>query len=156
MLSLIVAVDDNFLIGNGNKLPWYEPEDLKYFKKVTLNKAVLMGYNTYLSIVNRLGHPLPKRKNYVLTEEKTLPLGGEIVEDLEQLIEDYKDDELFIIGGKMVYTALLPRVERLYLTRILGTHEGDVYFPKISFSEFNLIKRTRQEKLIFEVYERIK
>lgn len=55
MLSLIVAVDDNFLIGNNNELPWYEPNDLKYFKKVTTGKAVLMGYNTYLSIINRLG-----------------------------------------------------------------------------------------------------
>lgn len=72
MLSLIVAIDDNFLIGNGNNLPWYEPEDLKYFKKVTLNHAVLMGYNTYLSIINRIGKALPKRKNYVLTEKLQL------------------------------------------------------------------------------------
>ena len=59
MLALIVAVDDNFLIGKDNELPWYEPEDLKYFRSVTLNKAVLMGYNTYLSIIERNGKPLP-------------------------------------------------------------------------------------------------
>ena len=67
MKSLIVAIGVNGLIGKGNDLPWNYPEDLKYFKKVTLNKDVFMGYNTYLSIVNRIGKPLPKRNNYVLT-----------------------------------------------------------------------------------------
>lgn len=156
MLSIIVAVDDNFLIGNQNELPWYEPNDLKYFKKVTLNKAVLMGYNTYLSIVNSLGHPLSKRKNYVLTEEKKLPLGGIIVNDLDSLIDEYKNDELFIIGGKMVYTNLLPKADKLYLTRIPGTHIGNVYFPTIPFDEFRLIDSIKQEHLTFEIYERIK
>lgn len=155
MLSLIVAIDENFLIGNDNKLPWYEPEDLKYFKKVTLNKAVLMGYNTYLSIVNRIGHPLPKRTNYVFTEEKNLPLGGIIVQDLEELFKTYENDELFVIGGRMVYETLLPRVDRLYLTRIPGSHEGNVFFPKIPFEKFKLIKSTKHEHLTFEVYERI-
>ena len=108
MLSLIVAVDDNFLIGNNNELPWYEPNDLKYFKKVTTGKAVLMGYNTYLSIINRLGKPLPKRENYVLTYETQLPLGGIVVKDLDALIESYSDKELFVIGGKMVYENLPP------------------------------------------------
>ncbi len=155
MLSLIVAVDDNFLIGNGNQLPWYEPTDLKYFKKVTLNKAVLMGYNTYVSIVNRIGKALPKRKNYVLTEESTLDGGGMIVTDLEKLINEYQNDELFVIGGKMVYENMLPRVDRLYLTRVSGTHEGNVYFPKIPFEKFQLISSEKVENLTFEVYERI-
>lgn len=155
MLSLIVAIDDNFLIGNGNRLPWYEPIDLKYFKKTTLNKAVLMGYNTYLSIINRNGKALPKRINYVLTEEKELFGGGIKVDDLEQLIEKYQNEELFVIGGKMVYEAMLPRVDRLYLTRVKGTHEGNVYFPKIHFDEFKLISREVVDHLTFEVYERI-
>ena len=156
MLSLIVAIDDNFLIGNGNDLPWYEPEDLKYFKSVTLNKAVLMGYNTYLSIVNRLGKPLPKRKNYVLTYEKELPLGGIIVENLEKLIEEYNEDEIFVIGGRMIYESMLPKVDRLYLTRIPGSHEGNIFFPKIPFENFKKVKSTTQDHLIFEVYDRIR
>lgn len=156
MLSLIVAVDDNFLIGNGNDLPWYEPEDLKYFKKVTLNHAVLMGYNTYLSITKRLGKVLPKRKNYVLTYEKSLMEGAIIVEDLEALIKSYQDDELFIIGGLSVYQSLLPRVDRLYLTKVKGSHLGDVYFPHISFDEFTLIKKEDHDRLSFEIYERKK
>lgn len=155
MLSIIVAIDDNFLIGNNNELPWYEPEDLKYFKKVTLGKAVLMGYNTYLSIINRIGKPLPKRKNYVLTYEKSLPLGGIIVEDIEKLFIEYQNDELFVIGGKMVYETLLPKVDRLYLTRVAGEHVGNVYFPKIPFEQFKLISSLKQDNLTFEVYERI-
>lgn len=156
MLSLIVAIDDNFLIGNGNTLPWYEPVDLKYFKKVTLNKAVLMGYNTYLSIINRNGKALPKRTNYVLTEEDEISGGGIKVNDLEQLIKEYQNDELFVIGGKMVYENMLPRVERLYLTRVKGSHEGNIYFPKIPFEEFKLLSQEVVDHLTFEVYERIK
>lgn len=156
MLSLIVAVDDNFLIGNGNALPWYEPSDLKYFKKVTLNKAVLMGYNTYLSIVQRNGKALPKRINYVLTEEKQISGGGIIVDDLEKLISEYQDDELFIIGGKMVYENMLSRVDKLYLTRVKGSHEGNIYFPKIPFEKFRLLSQEIVNNLTFEVYERIK
>lgn len=156
MLAIIVAIDENNLIGNGNDLPWYYPEDLKYFKKVTLHKAVLMGYNTYLSIVNRLGTVLPKRANYVLTEEEELPMGGIIVTNLEELIEAYKDQELFVIGGKMVYTNMLPLVDRLYITRIPGTHEGDVYFPEINYDEFKMLGKSKEGELVFEVYERIK
>lgn len=155
MLSLIVAVDDNFLIGNGNCLPWYEPTDLKYFKKITLHKAVLMGYNTYLSIINRNGKALPKRKNYVLTEEKQISGGGIIVTDLEKLLKEYQNEELFVIGGKMVYENMLSRVDKLYLTRVKGTHEGNVYFPKIPFEEFRLISQEVVENLTFEVYERL-
>lgn len=155
MLSLIVAVDDNFLIGNGNCLPWYEPTDLKYFKKITLHKAVLMGYNTYLSIINRNGKALSKRKNYVLTEEKQISGGGIIVTDLEKLLKEYQNEELFVIGGKMVYENMLPRVDKLYLTRVKGTHEGNVYFPKIPFEEFRLISQEVVENLTFEVYERL-
>ena len=156
MLTLIVAIDDNFLIGNGNNLPWYEPEDLKYFKKVTLNNAVLMGYNTYLSIINRIGKALPKRKNYVLTEKTTIEGDGIVVTNLEKLIKNYENDELFIIGGKMVYENMLNRVDKLYLTRVAGSHEGNVYFPKINFDEFKLISQNKQGNLTFEVYERKK
>lgn len=156
MLAIIVAIDENNLIGKGNELPWYYPEDLKYFKKVTNYKAVLMGYNTYLSIINRNGKILPNRANYVLTEEDELPNGGIVVTNLDELIEAYKDKELYVIGGKMVYTDMLPLVDRLYITRIPGTHDGDVYFPEINYNDFKLLGTTKENDLKFEVYERIK
>lgn len=156
MLAIIVAMDKNNLIGKGNELPWYYPEDLKYFKRITLHKAVLMGYNTYLSIINRLGTVLPKRANYVLTEEEELPQGGIIVTNLEELIDHYRDEELFVIGGKMVYTNMLPLVDRLYITRIPGDHEGDIYFPEINYEEFKMLGSTKEGELVFEIYERVK
>lgn len=156
MLCLIVAMDENNLIGKGNELPWYYKEDLKYFKKVTLYKAVLMGYNTYLSIVDRLGTVLPNRANYVLTYEEELEHGAVVVTNLEELIDAYKETDLFIIGGKMVYETMLDRVDRMYITRIPGSHEGNVYFPTINYEEFKLIGSTKEKELVFEVWDRIK
>lgn len=155
MISLIVAMDTNNLIGNGNQLPWYYPEDLKYFRKITMGKAVLMGYNTYLSIIKRNGKPLANRINYVLTYEKDLPLGGNIVNDVDELFNEYtsNDKELIIIGGKSVYEAFIDRVDRLYITRIMATYEGNVYL-NIDFDKFELIGKTKAKDLVFEIYER--
>jgi len=155
MLGLIVAMDENNLIGNGNQLPWYYPEDLKYFKKITLHKAVLMGYNTYLSIIERNGRPLPKRDNFVLTNKEELPLGGIVVTDLDAVLQAYRDKELFVIGGKTVYEQMLPLVDRLYITRIPGKHDGDVYFPKINYDEFKQLGSVKEKDLVFEIYARI-
>lgn len=156
MLSIIVAIDDNFLIGKGNDLPWHEPADLKYFKKITMGHSLVMGYNTYLSIVNRLGKTLPGRTSYVLTYEKSLEHDAIIVEDINELINKFKDEELFVIGGKMIYEMLLPKADRLYLTRVKGTHEGNVYFPTIEFDKYHKIKSEEMDNLTFEVYEKIK
>ena len=155
MISMILAMDKNNLVCKGNDLPWHYPEDLKYFKKVTLGKDVLMGYNTYLSIVNRLGKPLPKRINHVLTFEKDLPLGGKIVDNLDALLEEYQenDKELFIIGGKSIYELLVNKADRLYLTRINNEHEGDIYLNCFEIEKYKLISKEEVGILSFEVYE---
>ena len=98
MLSIIVAMDKNRLIGRGNDLPWHYPEDLAYFKKVTMGKSVLMGYNTYLSIFNRLHKALPGRTNYVLTSKQTLP-EGIIVKNLTEFWKT-KSTKKFLLSGK--------------------------------------------------------
>lgn len=156
MISMILAMDINNLVGKNNDLPWYYPEDLQYFKKVTLNKKVLMGYNTYLSIVNRIGKPLPKRENYVLTFEKELPLGGIIVDDLKALLDEYKssEEELFIIGGKSIYELLVDYADMIYLTRINKAYDGDTYLNCIDFSLFELTSKEEVGELSFEVYKR--
>ncbi len=156
MLSIIVAIDDNFLIGNGNDLPWYESNDLKYFKKITMGHSLIMGYNTYLSITNRLGKTLPGRTSYVLTYEKKLEHDAIIIDDIDKLIEEFDNEELFVIGGKMIYEMLLPRADRLYLTRVKGSHEGNVYFPEINFENYKIIKKETIDNLTFEVYDKIK
>ena len=154
MISIIVAIGKNGLIGNGNDLPWHYPEDLKYFKDVTMNKSVFMGYNTYLSIYNRLGKALPNRTNYVLTYEDKLEGGGIVVKDLEQFVSS-KEEEVFCIGGRMVYQMMLPYADRLYITRVNKEYQGDVYFPEYDESKFKLVKSRESGDLTFEVYEKM-
>ena len=113
-------------------------EDLQYFKQVTLNKKVLMGYNTFLSIANRLGKALPKRTNYVVTSQKSLPYGAIPVNNLNEFLTTFpKDEELFIIGGKQLYTSTIDLVDYLYITRINKTFEGDTYFPLFDLNVIN-------------------
>ncbi len=153
MISIIVAIGKKGIIGKGNDLPWYYPEDLKYFKKMTFNKSVFMGYNTYLSIYNRNGKALPNRTNYVLTYEDTLPGEGIVVKDLEQFTKKH-EEEVFCIGGKMIYKMVLPYAKRLYITRVNKEYDGDVYFPEYDESLFELISSIESGDLTFEVYER--
>ncbi|MBQ3001847.1 MAG: dihydrofolate reductase [Bacilli bacterium] len=154
MLSLIVAIGVNGLIGKNNDLPWHYPEDLKYFKRVTLNHNVFMGYNTYLSIYNRLGKALPNRNNYVLTYESSLPGGGIVVKDINQILELSKSEDVFVIGGMMVYNMMLPYVDSLYITRIKKEYEGNVFFPKYDESMFELVSADDHGEICFEVYKR--
>lgn len=156
MISLIWAMDINQLIGKGNTLPWYYPEDLKYFKRQTLNQDVLMGYNTYLSIVERIGKPLPNRNNYVLAYNDLD--GVTTVKDLEGFIKEYqnKDKNIFVIGGKSVYEQLLDSADFLYITLINKEYIGDVYFPKIDFTKYEKIKEDSQGELIFQIYKKVK
>ena len=106
MISLIFAMDINNLIGKDNDLPWHYSEDLKYFKNVTTGKKVIMGENTFYSIYNRIGKPLPNRENYVatLSEDFKYP-GVNVVNDLISFLETIKKDneEYFVIGGKKIY-----------------------------------------------------
>ena len=150
MFSIIVAIGVNNVIGKGNDLPWHYPEDLKYFKKVTQNHSVFMGYNTFLSIYDRLGKPLPKRTNYVLTYENELPGGAIPIKDLNEL----PDEEIFVIGGKMIYEMMLPHAEKLYITHVKKVHEGDVFFPTINYENYELISKESTEDLDFCVYKR--
>src|SRR5437016_4444716 len=117
MLAIIAAVAANGVIGNKNDLPWNLPEDLKHFKSLTMGKAVLMGRNTYLSIVSRLGKPLPGRKNIVVSNVPMpeLPEGVTVYDDLEKAIAVGKDRDVFIIGGAMIFNQTINRVDVLYI-----------------------------------------
>lgn len=155
MISLIFAIDQNNLIGKGNDLPWHYPEDLKYFKEVTTGKTVLMGLNTFYSIYNRIGKPLPKRNNLVATLDKNIRIDGvTFVYDLISFLEEKHNEEIFIIGGKQIYELSLPYADRLYITHINKAYEGDVYFPKINYEEYNVIRSNDSGELCFKVYER--
>ena len=133
-LSIVVAMDDNRLIGKDNRLPWYLPADLAYFKKITTGNSILMGRKTYDSI----GRPLPNRRNIVITRNPEILISGcEVVDSIEAALSiTESDDEVMVIGGASLCVQLLPIVTRLYITQIEGTFEGDVYFPHYDQSEW--------------------
>lgn len=153
MISLIFAMDKNNLIGKDNSLPWHYSEDLKYFKATTRGHKVLMGDNTYLSI----GKALPNRTNYVATlKDDFVADDAIIVRDLFKFLKENEDkeEEIFIIGGKAIYTLSLPYAKRLYITHIDSVHEGNIYFPPIDYDKYNLIKSEKNGILDFCIYER--
>lgn len=119
------------VIGKSNDLPWYLPADLKHFKQLTLKKTVLMGRKTADSILARLSHGLPNRKNVVLTRDMSYkPEGMEIVHSLNDVLVD-TDTELMIIGGAQLYEQTINRADRLYVTEVHADIHGDTFFPKI-------------------------
>lgn len=141
ILAFIVAVAENNAIGIRNTLPWYLPEDLKFFKRTTLGKPVIMGRKTYES----LGKPLPGRLNIVLTHQRGMevPDGVLLYEDVNDAIrylEDMSCDECFIIGGGKVFESTLPLVDRLYITRVhTSIANADTFFPEIDHSHWKLV-----------------
>lgn len=144
-LSMIVAMAENRVIGRNNKLPWYLPEDLKYFKKVTMGKPIIMGRKTYESI----GRPLPGRPNIILSRKGfDAPEGVHVVETLDDakalaenlaIIEGY--DETMIIGGAQIYKMAYQQCDRFYLTQVHADVEGDAYFPEFEADHWQEIGR---------------
>lgn len=158
MLNLIVAVDKNLLIGTSTGMPWYIPEDLKYFRSVTTGKTIVMGRKTFDSI----GRPLPNRRNVVLTRGQLEVEGVEIIHDLGAFLKEVDEQEdVFVIGGAEVYRLALPYVKRLYITHIDGEFSGDIYFPQAYFegafkeTSFTTSISSTGLNLRFSIYDRI-
>ena len=158
MISLIVAFDQNHLIGSKNRLPWFYKEDLDYFKQITTGHDLLMGRLTFESILSYKGVPLPNRHHYVLTTIKSYDFKEvTTLTDGVTFIEHYpKEKELFIIGGRSIYEQFLPYVERLYITHLEREFEGDCYFPPLDFSKWVKVKEKVSHELRFTIYERVK
>ena len=143
MLSIIVAVAENNVIGKDNKLIWHLPEDLKRFKSLTTGHTIIMGRKTFES----LGRILPNRKHVILCNDMELNIDNENVEVLENIsmLKKYIDseEENFVIGGATIYKLLMPYANKLYLTLIHEKFEGDVYFPEINETEWKIIEREK-------------
>jgi dihydrofolate reductase len=148
-------MDPTGLIGKNNDLPWDYPEDLQYFKYVTLNKTVLMGVTTFESIVQRLNKPLPNRKSIVASLDNYSYPGVEVINDLIGFLKKPHNEEIFVIGGKTIYEIAFPYADKLYITHIKKVFEGDTYLD-FDLSDFKLVKSDDNEELTFAVYERIK
>jgi dihydrofolate reductase len=146
-LAMIAAQSQNRVIGNNNKLPWYLPEDLKYFKRVTLGKPIIMGRKTFESI----GRPLPGRTNIIITRNPDWTHDGagvRVVHGLQQAIELAESlalvngfEESLVIGGAEIYALALPQADRLYLTQVHAEVQGDAHFPPLDPAQWREMAR---------------
>ena len=163
-LSLIAALGENRVIGVDNSMPWHLPGDFKYFKATTLGKPIIMGRKTWDS----LGRPLPGRLNLVVSRQADLVLdGAEVFPSLEaammraeQWAREQGADEIMLIGGAQLYTQALAQADRLYLTRVALSPEGDAWFPEFDPTQWTLVSSVENPAVddkpayVFEVWER--
>jgi dihydrofolate reductase len=167
-LSLVAAVADNGVIGKGNDLPWRLKSDMKWFKHITQFKPVIMGSNTWHSLPKR---PLPGRMNIVLSRDLQFEAEGalqcdNLFEALELAREQALDeglDDICVIGGANLYAQVLPKADRLYITHVHASPEGDVHFPAIDpaqwvevSSDFHAKAEEDDYDFTIKVYERLK
>jgi dihydrofolate reductase len=162
MISFIVAMDKNRLIGKGNQLPWHLPEDLKFFKRVTMGHPIIMGRKTHESI----GKPLPGRENIIITRDRGYSKEGcTIIHSPSEIsqFDEKGEEELFVIGGAEIFKEVFPIADRLYVTLIDHEFAGDTYFPEFNENDWQLVsteKGIKDEKNSFDysfvVYDRIK
>lgn len=160
-IALIVAKAENGVIGSSNDLPWYLPADLRRFKELTTGHTIVMGRKTYDSIVARLGHALPNRRNVVLTRDRKAVFPGvEIVFSIEDIRN--LDGDVYGIGGAEVYRQLLPYAETLYITEVKASIAGDTFFPELDEADWREVSReahvrddANQYDYDFVQYERV-
>jgi len=140
-ISLIAAISKNLVIGRNNKIPWYLPEDLKWFKKQTINKSVIMGRLTWESI----SKPLSMRKNIVISHNKIKQEGIIWANSIsEAIILSEYNQEVMVIGGSKIYKKMLFYANKLYLTHIDINIVGDAYFPKYTlYPSWKVLFRTK-------------
>lgn len=163
-ISIIVAQSSNRVIGKNNKLMWHLPADLRYFKRTTSGHCVIMGRKTHESI----GMLLPGRTNIVISRQadyQPLP-GAKLAQSLQQALDmarDLGEQEAFVIGGGEIYQETMPLADRLYVTEVQDTFNGDTFFPEISPQEWEEVSRfdMKADKAnifpyAFVVYQRVK
>ena len=153
MLSIIVAVAKNNVIGKDNKLIWHLPEDLKRFKRITTGHTIIMGRKTFES----LGRVLPNRKHIVLSKDTDFKVQDENVQVINDisLLGEYisSEEENFVIGGASIYKLLMPYTSKMYITKINQEFEGDVFFPEIEEKDWGVVETQKgitDEKNVYD------
>lgn len=142
IISLIVAASENNAIGRNNQLLWHLPNDLKFFKNTTWGMPVIMGRKTYASMA---GEPLPGRYNIVISRQQDHGINRDdvwVVSTPEEAVKKAKETdcrEVFVAGGGQIYDAFLPIADKIYITRVHATLEGDAFFPAFSESEWEKV-----------------
>lgn len=143
MITIIVAVAENGIIGDKNALLWHIREDMVRFRTITSGHPVIMGRKTYESI----GRPLPKRTNVVITRSDLQIEGCRVVHSLDEAFEMFEpSEEVFIIGGAQIYEQALSKADRILLTIVHRPYEGDTSFPTIDPSVWEECSRERFER----------
>lgn len=156
MINLIWAMDIDNCIGKNNMLPWHYKEDLQYFRSKIKDKRVLLGMNTYESILSYRKTLFPNSTYYLVTRRKIKIDGVDMINDLDAFINNLPDEDIFVIGGASIYEKLLPYADYLYVTIINKHHDGDAFFPQIDYSKYELVESIPGENpdLTFKVYKR--
>ena len=162
-MNCIVAVDQNWNIGNKGQLLISIPEDMSYFRKMTTGKTIVMGRKTFESFPNQ--KPLPKRRNIILTNNpEYMVQGAEICtsqRELLVLLKDTPHHDVFVIGGGQIYEMLLPFCQKAYVTRIFNEYDADTRFPNLDIdTEWKLVHKSEMKewndvRFVFCEYERI-
>ena len=161
MISMIWAMDENNLVGKGDRIPWHIKEDLLYYKSKTKGQIVLMGDTTYFSLKGYYkDKPLPYGKIYIATIDKNLNINDDkneiiMVYDLINFLENNKED-LWVVGGATIYKLSLPYADRLYISFVKGKYEGDRYFPQIDFNKYKLVWENNTDLVRYTTYEKVK
>ena len=160
-VALIVAVAGNGVIGREGEMPWHYSEDLRHFRETTTGHPVVLGRRTYERIVDRLGEPLPDRTSVVLSsQDLTLPDGVLLANSVPAALETAAGalpaarNTVYVAGGGSVYEATMPVADRLVVTEIDATVDGDTYFPEIDPQEWVERSRDDRDDLSFVTYER--
>lgn len=138
-LAIIVATDQQGLIGKENDLPWKLSADLQYFRRVTMGKPLIMGRNTHESI----GRALPGRKNIIVTKSEDYQAEGcTVVNSIaDALLACDQFEEVMVMGGASLYEQLLPKADKLYLTQVHASLTGDTWFPEWQKNEWSELSR---------------
>jgi len=149
MISIIVAIAKNGVIGKGGDIPWKLSDDLKHFALITKEHTVVMGRKTYESIVKRLGHGLPERKNIVVTSQSDFNAPGcTVIRSVDEAVKMFSTsrEEIFVIGGGEIYKQFLPVTKKLYVTEVSCEIDGDTFFPFYSNKEWDLVSSEHRKK----------
>lgn len=152
-ITLVSCTDMNFGIGDeNNQLLFHLPKDLKHFKSVTSGRIVVMGRKTWESLPKK---PLPKRKNYVLTRDKSFnPVGAKVLHSIEDVVELGKTHDIYVIGGGEVYEQLMPYADKIIMTHVhTVSNKATVFFPDFNHEEWKIVKESMKKHKADEQHE---